>query len=275
MENDNALHIEMMAPRYKLLVVEDEKNAREMLSNLLTTQGYEVAVASSGEQAVKMARKNNVIIMDIRLPGIDGFEATRRIQQAQPGKRVVMVTAFPSLKSQTQESGIKVVEVFDKPIFPQPNWDRFLETLNKLREEKDASCQMLETICSSLEKAKDEQSPEDTRHIFFLNAKDIILSERFWKNLKTEEASRRLVVMLRAVMRGLSFVGSPKLKLVRPTREQMDVLLSLVLFLKERDISITLDSESEFEEKLRDVGLDMDLVIDVPDTDDQDDFWMD
>ena len=68
----------------RILLVEDNEMNRDMLSRRLTRRGYEVAVALDGEQGVAMARSEvpALILMDMSLPGLDGWEATRRIKAA-------------------------------------------------------------------------------------------------------------------------------------------------------------------------------------------------
>ena len=66
----------------KILLVEDNEMNRDMLSRRLLRRGYEVVIAIDGEQGVSMARSDSpdLILMDISLPRIDGYEATRQIK---------------------------------------------------------------------------------------------------------------------------------------------------------------------------------------------------
>ena len=85
------------APRLmaKILLVEDNEMNRDMLSRRLARRGYEVAIAVDGEQGVAMARSEApaLILMDMSLPGLDGWEATRRIKAA-PETRAIPVIAL-------------------------------------------------------------------------------------------------------------------------------------------------------------------------------------
>jgi CheY-like chemotaxis protein len=71
-----------MKPMFKILLVEDNEMNRDMLARRLQRKGYEVVIAVDGEEAVRMAQSQapDLILMDIRLPVMDGREAMRRIK---------------------------------------------------------------------------------------------------------------------------------------------------------------------------------------------------
>ena len=79
----------------KILLVEDNEMNRDMLSRRLVKRGYDVAIAVDGEQGVAMARSESpaLVLMDMSLPGIDGWEATRRLK-ADPATRAIPVIAL-------------------------------------------------------------------------------------------------------------------------------------------------------------------------------------
>jgi len=81
----------------RILIVEDTEDNRQILRDLLTVAGYELLEAIDGEAGVAMAsaEKPDLILMDIQLPQIDGYEATRRIK-ADPALRHIPIVAVTS-----------------------------------------------------------------------------------------------------------------------------------------------------------------------------------
>ncbi|HML11693.1 MAG TPA: response regulator [Xanthobacteraceae bacterium] len=81
----------------RILVVEDQEDNMRILRDLLTHAGYEIVEAADGEQALvaAAARRPDLILMDIQLPVLDGYEATRRIK-ADPSLRAIPVIVITS-----------------------------------------------------------------------------------------------------------------------------------------------------------------------------------
>jgi PAS domain S-box-containing protein len=75
-------------PGYRLLIVDDDLESRLLLHQLLESVGFEVQEAASGQEAIELYRKDqpHLIWMDIRMPGMDGYETARRIREAESGR---------------------------------------------------------------------------------------------------------------------------------------------------------------------------------------------
>jgi len=83
-----------MAKNIKVLMVDDEEQFRATTSKILTRRGYETTVAESGEKAIELLKKSSqdVVILDIKMPGMDGHEALTRIKEIDPDVQVIMLT---------------------------------------------------------------------------------------------------------------------------------------------------------------------------------------
>jgi len=84
----------------KLLVIDDELSMREVLSIMLTKENYEVLSAADGEEGIRLVREAQprVVLVDIRLPGINGLQVLSEIRRMDPQIPVIMVTAISDLK---------------------------------------------------------------------------------------------------------------------------------------------------------------------------------
>ena len=93
----------------KILVVDDETDIRDLLKNFLATEGYDVILAADGEAAMRLAAEENpdVIILDIRMPGIDGIETCRRLRANKGTSRipVIVATALRDALMESLEAG--------------------------------------------------------------------------------------------------------------------------------------------------------------------------
>ena len=89
--------------RKRILLVEDEEDNMQILRDLLTSTGYEVIEAVNGEEALAAAaRQPDLILMDIQIPIIDGYEVTRRIK-ADPALRSIPVIVVTSHALDTEQ----------------------------------------------------------------------------------------------------------------------------------------------------------------------------
>ena len=116
----------------KILLVEDNEMNRDMLSRRLLRKGYEVVMAVDGEQAVAMAQseKPDLILMDMSLPVIDGWEATRRVKaiEASSGIPIIALTAHAMSGDRERALGAGCDDYDTKPI----EMPRLLEKIDAL-----------------------------------------------------------------------------------------------------------------------------------------------
>jgi len=85
-----------MKANITILVVDDEESMRNLLNSILVKDGYRVLLAECGEEALDMLKRESIdlVMSDLKMPGMDGFELLKRIKTDYPGIGVVMVTAF-------------------------------------------------------------------------------------------------------------------------------------------------------------------------------------
>jgi DNA-binding NtrC family response regulator len=93
----------------RVLIADDEKNMRATLADILADEGYLVDAVESGEAAIRVCETGgyDILLMDVRMPGIDGIEAFRHIRQKHPGIRVILMSAYPvdTTKRQVLDEG--------------------------------------------------------------------------------------------------------------------------------------------------------------------------
>lgn len=79
-----------------IMIVDDEKEIRELFRDVLESRGYDVIVCETGEAAVKVVTESEVFaaFIDIRMPGMDGVQTLKRVRALQPGTQVVMITGY-------------------------------------------------------------------------------------------------------------------------------------------------------------------------------------
>jgi DNA-binding response OmpR family regulator len=88
------------APR--ILVVDDEVTARVSLGEVLRLQGYDVAMAASGEEALSIMSEQeafDLMVLDLKMPGMDGLQVTEAVQKRWPDTVIVLLTAFGTLET--------------------------------------------------------------------------------------------------------------------------------------------------------------------------------
>ena len=115
----------------RVLLIEDHEDNRRIVRDLLTSTGYEVLEADTGEGGVTLAATSvpDLILMDIQLPGIDGYEATRRIK-ATPELRHIPIIVITSYALSGDD--VKAFQAGGDAYFAKP-YDPFV-LLAKVRE---------------------------------------------------------------------------------------------------------------------------------------------
>jgi len=101
----------------RILVVDDERSMREMLSILLEREGYEAVEAKNGQEALQFFETSlfDLVISDIQMPGLNGIELLARIKQLAPEIPVLMITAFATAEQAVDAIKLGAFHYFTKP----------------------------------------------------------------------------------------------------------------------------------------------------------------
>ena len=104
--------------RMKILVVDDEEGARDLFNTILTDEGYDVSLASDGEEALILFKSHpfNLVITDIRMPVMDGLQLLQEIRKTGSKTEVIMVTAYGEVESYLKAMSLGAAEYINKPV---------------------------------------------------------------------------------------------------------------------------------------------------------------
>jgi DNA-binding NtrC family response regulator len=100
-----------------ILVVDDEEALRTVLSSELSGEGYQVDSASDGDEAIStiQSKKFDLVLLDIKMPKVDGFEVLKFIKKNSPEMKVIMLTAFADLKNAIESKKLGAEDFISKP----------------------------------------------------------------------------------------------------------------------------------------------------------------
>jgi DNA-binding response OmpR family regulator len=102
----------------RVLLVDDEIEFVNALSNRLGMRGIETAVAHDGQEAVDYVeeREPDVIVLDLEMPGLHGMEVLRRLSKTHPDVQVVILTAFGTEAREKEAASLRAFDFLNKPV---------------------------------------------------------------------------------------------------------------------------------------------------------------
>ncbi len=120
----------MEPAKKRILVVDDEENARVALSKILTHEGYEVSSAENGLAALNFLRSRDVelIITDLNMPEMNGLMFLRELNRNHPASNVIMITAYGEVESYLEAMSLGAFEYINKPL----KYDDLKKVINKI-----------------------------------------------------------------------------------------------------------------------------------------------
>src|SRR5689334_19033119 len=124
-----------MARTGRVLVVDDEVNARTALAELLRDEGYDVETAADAFKALGKYESfsPHVVVTDLKMPGMDGIELVKKVRAMEDAAAVVVMTAFGAVSSAVDAMRAGAAEYLTKPL----NFDELLVVLDKVFEQQD------------------------------------------------------------------------------------------------------------------------------------------
>ena len=122
----------------KVLLVDDEEDFLSTLAERLEARGLKVNTATSGEQAVANAEKErfDLIVLDLAMPGMNGFETLQRIKAMQPDAEIMILTGQGSIKTSIEAMKLGAEDYLEKPV-------NISDLLDRIRDAKDKRSQVL------------------------------------------------------------------------------------------------------------------------------------
>ena len=107
-----------MTEKSKILVVDDEKIARESLELTLTREGYTVVTAGSGAEAIEKlkAEHYDVVITDLIMGDIDGYAVMKEIKSNAPNTKIIMITGYATVDSAVEALRMGAFHYIEKPL---------------------------------------------------------------------------------------------------------------------------------------------------------------
>lgn len=133
--------------KIKILLVDDEKEFVETLSERIRMRDHDSEVALDGEEALKRIDDDlpDVVVLDLKMPGIDGMEVLKRIRSAYPNVQVIMLTGHGSDKDEKEARKLGAFEYLQKPV----EIDTLMKKIKKAYKQKFESSMMAATFAEA------------------------------------------------------------------------------------------------------------------------------
>jgi DNA-binding NtrC family response regulator len=143
---------------YSVLIVEDHDRLREQLGQFYEQEGFKVTTAACGEEGLEKLSQEKfaIVVSDVKMPGIDGFQLARHVREKYPDTDVILITAFGNIKQAVEAMKLGASDYITKPFQPEAirlvsekliERRRLLEEVRELRQRVHEE-QKLENILS-------------------------------------------------------------------------------------------------------------------------------
>lgn len=192
----------------RILVIEDDPSMNSILVSTLSDEDHDVSSALTGDEGVEMCRTMpfDLVITDVRLPGIDGVEAISLIRSVQAGPKVIVITGYASADTPVRSIRLKVDDYLYKPFSLQyflGTVNRVLDQERKKKKKRALVSRLFSILGGSGEKARDRKLEElvearqEAYRMLYLGLRSEYLNATACRNLycgleRQEAAFRRL-----------------------------------------------------------------------------------
>jgi DNA-binding response OmpR family regulator len=128
----NIIKMEAKMEEYKVLLVEDDDSTRERLAEEIRKAGYHVKAAQNGEAGLELVKKEppEILVTDLKMPGIDGLELMHKAKQISPNVQVILITAFGETEAAIAAIREGALDYLKKPL----NLEELTLALGRARE---------------------------------------------------------------------------------------------------------------------------------------------
>lgn len=139
----------------KILVVDDEEKIRSSLKELLDLEGYDVDAVEGGKEALDRVEEEefDVMVLDLKMPGVDGLEVVRKAVHVSPSTRIVLLTGHGSLESAIEAIRNNVSDYLEKPVKTHELLTSIQRALAKRTEQQQRRL-LLEQLDSAVQRLK-------------------------------------------------------------------------------------------------------------------------
>lgn len=140
---------------YSVLIVEDHDRLREQLGQLYEQEGFKVTTAACGEEGIgKLSQeKFALVVSDVKMPGIDGFQVARHVRERYPETDVILITAFGNIKQAVEAMKLGASDYITKPFQP--------EAIRLVSEKLIERRRLLEEVKELRQRVKEEHNLEN------------------------------------------------------------------------------------------------------------------
>lgn len=168
------------------MVVDDEPTARISLAEVLRLEGYKVATAASGEEALSLLNKSgpfDMVVLDIKMPGMDGLEVTRIVRTQYPNTVIILLTAFGTLETAIEAIRQGASDYLLKPSSIPEILESIRKGLNKRQQQQQRQqlvTQLQQTLSAlaTVEGTTAAEEAKPTQSSRFLQIRDVVIDRQ-------------------------------------------------------------------------------------------------